>query len=164
MIVSTGWDDIEGARAAGSRLRHVWSLSVLTGLVIRSTHQLMPCEKWRRAFLRLVHPANRNAAMMVLRMIAMACGAVPARRVDLSSLKGGVAHPVESDLDGTPVVAQQLGEVLTCGVVGGEAGDAVRDLFGAALPVEAADVADDAEDLGGVWEVDRCVGGDRCGA
>jgi hypothetical protein len=40
----------------------------------------------------------------------------------------------------------------------------VRDLFGAALPVEAADVADDAEDLGGVWEVDRCVGGDRCGA
>ena len=59
----------------------------LTGLVIRSTHQLMPCEKWRRAFLRVVHPANRNAAMMVLRMIAMACGAVPARRVDLSSLK-----------------------------------------------------------------------------
>jgi len=47
----------------------------------------MPCEKWRRAFLRLVHPAKRNAAMMVLRMIAIVCGAVLARRVDLSSLK-----------------------------------------------------------------------------
>ena len=64
---------------AGARfeagLRRVWCLTVLTGLVMRSRHRLMVCEKWRRAFLRLFHPATRNAAMRVLRM-AIACGAV----------------------------------------------------------------------------------------
>ena len=43
-------------------------MTVLTGLVMRSTHRLMVCEKWRRAFLRLFHPARRNAAMRVLRI------------------------------------------------------------------------------------------------
>lgn len=33
------------------------------------------------------HPASRNTAMRVLRTITIACGAVPVRRVDASSLK-----------------------------------------------------------------------------
>jgi len=79
-------------------------------------------------------------------------------------VEGGVAHPVELVLDGAPVVAQEPGEVGSVGVVRGEAGDAVGDFLGAALVVEAADVADDAEDLRGVGEVDRHLGGHRCGA
>jgi len=62
------------------------------------------------------------------------------------------------------VVAQELGEAGSVGVVRGEAGDAVGDFFAATLPVEVTDVADDAEELGGVGEVDRRRGGLRCGA
>jgi hypothetical protein len=35
----------------------------------------------------LSHPVSRNAAIRVFRMIAIACSAGPARRVDASSLK-----------------------------------------------------------------------------
>lgn len=51
-----------------------------------------------------------------------------------------------------------------CGRGRFEAADAVGDLFEATLPVQAAEVADDAEDLGGVREVNRHLAGYRRGA
>jgi len=53
-------------RSGTAGLRHVRRLTVLSGLVMRSTHRLAACEKWRRACLRLFHPASRNAAIRVL--------------------------------------------------------------------------------------------------
>ncbi|MCA1676633.1 MAG: hypothetical protein LC799_32160 [Actinobacteria bacterium] len=70
-------------------------------------------------------------------------------------VEGGVADQWELVLDGAPVLAQEMVEVGGVGVVRGEAGDAVGDFLAATLSVEAADVADDPEDLGGVGEVDR---------
>ena len=126
-------------------------------------HRLMVCEKWRRARLRLVHPVSRNVAMRVFGMMAMVWGAVPVRRVDASSLN------VTSRTQWTPFSMapqcppQDLTEGFGVCFSWGEAGDAVGDLFGAPLPVEVTDVADDTENLGCIRKVDRRVGGDGRG-
>ena len=96
-------------------------------------------------------------------MIAMAWGAVPVRRVEASSWKV-TSHPVDLVFDGAPVPAQQFAQVGGGGPVRCQAGGAVGDLLGAALVVEAADVADDPEQLGGVGEVDAHLVGHRDGA
>jgi hypothetical protein len=53
---------------------------------------------------------------------------------------------------------------IACGAVPARRADASGDFRGTTLCVEAADVADDAEDLGGVREVEWYRGGHRCGA
>ena len=130
---------------------------------MRSTHRLAAWAKWRRACLRLVHPVSRNAATRVLR-IAMAWGAVPVRRVEVSSLKvtsrtQWILFPM------APLVpAQEFSQLGGVSPVRCQAGGAAGDFLGAALVIEAADVADDPEQLGGVGEVDRHLVGHRYGA
>jgi len=51
-------------------------------------------------------------------------------------------------------------EVVRAGLFGGEADDAVDDLFAGALAVEAADVAAEPEDLPGAGKQGVVAGGD----
>lgn len=67
--------------------------------------------------------------------------------------EGDVAHVVGAVLD-SPVVALIGGDLGRAGVLAGEAGDAVGDLFAGALPVQGADAAHGAEDLRGAGEDD----------
>ena len=56
-----------------------------------------------------------------------------------------VPDPVDAVFDGATVPPQDLTEGFGVCFSWGEAGDAVGDLFGAPLPVEVTDVADDTE-------------------
>jgi hypothetical protein len=69
--------------------------------------------------------------------------------------EGGVPDPVEPVFDGAPVPAQVPTELFGTGFGWDETGDAVGDFLGMALPVEAADVADDPENLCRIREIDR---------
>lgn len=100
--------------------------------------------------------------MIRLRMIAMACGAVPVRSVEASSPKV-TSRTQWGAVLAAPVLSGVAGQLLGAGGCG-QAGDAVRDFFAGALAVQAADIAADAEHLGGVWEVDAIAGCDRRGA
>jgi len=63
---------------------------------------------------------------------------------------------VDFVLDGVPMPAQEFAQLGCGGPVRCQTGEAVGDFLGAALVVEAADVADDPEKLGGVGEVLIC--------
>jgi len=62
------------------------------------------------------------------------------------------------------VPAQEFSQLGGVSPVRCQAGGAAGDFLGAALVIEAADVADDPEQLGGVGEVDRHLVGHRYGA
>ena len=78
-------------------------------------------------------------------------------------VEGRVTDVMGSVFD-APMSSLVDGDVGRSGGVGGQAGDAVDDLFGGALAVEAAAVAHGAKYLRGVREIDTVGGGQTYGA